>query len=161
MTTYNLDRDNTYLESRLEHIWANHFPDVKRINRVQIKFGRRCFKRLGTIRRANVTAKGFDTLILLNGHFRSSLIPSYIIDATIAHELAHYAHGIASPLPRLHKYPHRGGIIDQELTMRGIQPIVETEAKWLTANWRALHGRSVRYQNAAEQLAYPAAILAR
>ena len=130
-------RSNTLLLERLSLIWKKYFPDVPVENQVMIGFGRKAEKRLGSIRRINISKnrKKFDTLILLNGHFKNPIIPNFVIDATIAHELAHYAQGFSSPLPRLSRFPHRGGSVDRELEKRGLGWLVEKELSWLNKNW--------------------------
>jgi predicted metal-dependent hydrolase len=72
---------------------------------------------------------------MMNGHFKDIRIPLYVIDATIAHELAHYAQGFSSPLPRLSRFPHRGGSVDNELDDRGLNWLVQKELNWLNKNW--------------------------
>jgi len=125
-------RDNFFLKQRLDHLWKEHFSDVPKSNRVDIRFGRCAEKRLGSIRqRIDHT----DTLIMLNGHFRDKKIPNYIIDATIVHELCHYAYGFSSPLPQLSKFPHRGGVVKKELLKRGLGELLEKETSWLNKNW--------------------------
>ena len=129
-------RDNKLLEGKLEQIWSEYFNDVPKSNRITIGFGRKAKKRLGSIReKKGESSKKFDTLILINSHFKNRKIPEYIIDATIAHELCHYAHGFASPLPQLSRYPHRGGAVDRELITRGLGHLVKKETDWLNANW--------------------------
>lgn len=130
-------RDNQFLEKKLETLWQRYFSDVKRKNQVKIKFGPRVSRRMGSIRKVHHAANSakFDTLILLNGHFRDPEIPEMLIDATICHELAHYAHGFSSPLPRLLRFPHRGGVVDREFKKRGLSRLINTEKRWLEANW--------------------------
>ena len=129
-------RDNAYLRRKLEQLWQAHFPDVQKTNTVEIEFGKKAVKRLGSIRRCHYPGQeGFDTLIYLNGHFRDEAIPEYVIDATICHELAHYAHGFSSPLPKLSRFPHRGGVVDRELETRGLGKLLRLETEWLKTNW--------------------------
>lgn len=129
-------RTNKALFERLTYIWGKYFPDVPKSNKVIIQFGRKAHKRLGSIRRINIEEnKCFDTQILINGYFRDKKVPQFVIDATIAHELAHYTHGFSSPLPRLSPYPHRGGMVDKELDKRGLSYLVEQEMNWLDENW--------------------------
>lgn len=130
-------RSDALLLQRLSLIWKKYFQDVPIENRVLIGFGRKAQRRLGSIRRINLNRKKdkFDTLILLNGYFKDKLIPQFVIDATIAHELAHYAQGFSSPLPRLSRFPHRGGSVDNELKNRGLQWLVDKELSWLNQNW--------------------------
>lgn len=125
-------RDNFFLKKRLDYLWNKYFKDVERSNRVNICFGRKAEKRMGSIRqRIDHT----DTLILLNGYFRDLKIPTFVIDATIVHELCHYAHGFSSPLPQLSKFPHRGGLVDKEIAARGLSRLVGRETRWLNKNW--------------------------
>ena len=129
-------RNNAYLRRKLDKLWQAHFPDVKKSNRVEIEFGRKAAKRLGSIRRCHYPGEeSFDTLIYINGHFKDQRIPEYVIDATICHELAHYAQGFSSPLPRLSRFPHRGGSVDKELEDRNLGWLVEKELDWLNKNW--------------------------
>lgn len=129
-------RNNAYLRKKLDNLWQAHFPDVKKSNRVEIEFGRKAAKRLGSIRRCHYPGeKSFDTLIYINGHFKDQQIPEYVIDATICHELAHYAHGFSSPLPKLSPFPHRGGVVDRELEKRGLGRLLRLETGWLQKNW--------------------------
>jgi len=128
-------RSNTLLLKRLSLIWKKYFSDVPIENRVLIGFGRHAEKRLGSIRKINMRGKKFDTLILLNGYFKDKKIPQYVLDATIAHELAHYAQGFSSPLPRLSRFPHRGGSVDKELEKRKLDWLVNKELDWLNNNW--------------------------
>lgn len=121
-------RDNQWLLFRLEEIWRNHFAEVKQINPVTITFGRSASYRFGSIRLNLALGK---SQILINGRFRDPKYPQEVIDHTIAHELVHYAQGFSSPNPRLHKYPHRGGVIDKELQERGLNHLVVFYKKWV------------------------------
>jgi hypothetical protein len=69
--------------------------------------------------------------ITINGRFRDEKYPTEMIDHTIAHELVHYAHGFPSPGPRLHRYPHRGGVIDKELEDRNLHHLVMFYNMWV------------------------------
>jgi len=120
-------RDDTWLLSRLDHIWSNYFPDIKQINRVFIKFGRYSKLRLGSIRMERATKNSYITITSM---FKDEKIPIGVIDHTIAHELCHYTHGFSSPNPRLHKYPHHGGVIQKELENRGLYDLVKAYAVW-------------------------------
>lgn len=132
-------RDNNYLKNKLNSIWETFFADVPRSNKVLIQFGRCAEKRLGSIRKVinGPNRKRFDTLIYINGHFKDGFIPEFVIDATIAHELCHYAHGFSSPLPQLSKFPHRGDVVDRELNDRGLKTLERSEQDWLNKNWTA------------------------
>jgi len=132
-------RDNYYLRQRLEAIWSQHFTDVPRPNKVHIRFGRKARRRMGSITSSkdNNFQKNHDTHIAINGHFRNEEVPEYVIDATIIHELCHYAHGFSSPLPRVCPHPHKGGVVETEMDKRGIAHFAEREVGWLRRNWHA------------------------
>lgn len=126
-------RNNDYLKQKLAMIWQEYFSDIEKKNEVNISYGRKAKKRLGSIRATK--SLPIKTKILINGHFKKKSIPDCVIEATIAHELCHYAHGFASPLPKMFKYPHRGGSIEREMKRRGMDELVSREEEWLTNNW--------------------------
>lgn len=121
-------RDNKWLLSRLDHIWSNYFPVIKQTNRVFIRFGRNSRFRLGSIR---LDKRSGNSIITLTGLFKKIDVPIEVIDHTIAHELCHYTHGFSSPRPRLHKYPHHGGVIERELKARGLGYLVKAHKDWI------------------------------
>ncbi|MCL5411036.1 MAG: hypothetical protein M1324_04305 [Patescibacteria group bacterium] len=125
-------RDDTFLSDRLELLWKKYFADVSKSNKVHIKFGRKAVKRLGSIRQK---VDGTDTIIILNGYFKDKTVPDYVVDATIIHELCHYAHGFSSPLPQLSRFPHKGGLVDKEFYRRGLNDLLKMETEWLNKNW--------------------------
>ncbi len=122
------DRDDAWLLSRLNHLWDNYFDDVKQINPVFIQFGRYSKFRLGSIRLDYISKKSYVTI---TGMFKDPSVPVEVVDHTIAHELCHYTHGFSSPKPRLHKYPHHGGVIKKELEGRKLHHLVKAYAQWL------------------------------
>jgi hypothetical protein len=121
-------RDDAWLISRLDYLWINYFSDVKRLNPVFIRFGRYSKFRLGSIRLERVSKK---TFITITGMFKDERIPVEVVDHTIAHEMCHYTHGFSSPKPRLHKYPHHGGVIKKELETRNLHNLVKSYDVWL------------------------------
>ena len=125
-------RNNNWLEERLAYIWRQYFTDVKVANRVSIRFSRPSKFRFGSITlvKQNFWGRG-ESKILINGNFARRSVPAGVVDYTIAHELVHYAHGFSSNLPRLHRYPHQGGIIDRELKERGMAKTILIYKKWL------------------------------
>ena len=124
-------RDNFWLDSRLNAIWMMLFDDTPRPNRVLVRFKGRWKNKFGHIR----MLKDKSTEIAINGLFRSSLVPEYIVDLTVAHELVHYIHGFHSPLPRLFTHPHKGGIVNKELKKRGFSEMIKLERKWVKEQW--------------------------
>ncbi len=121
-------RNDVWLLARLNELWSNYFFDVKQTNPVFIKFGRYSKFRLGSIRFDHTTKHSYITITSM---FKDENIPQEIIDHTIAHELCHYTHGFSSPNPKLHRYPHYGGVIKKELEDRSLHHLVKVYAIWL------------------------------
>lgn len=133
-------RDNNWLLSRLDYIWTKFFPDIEQTNKVFIKFGRFAKLRLGSIR---FDKKSLNTYITITAMFNNPQIPQAVIDHTIAHELIHYTHGFSSPHPKLHKYPHAGGLIRQEMEERGMGHLWISYKDWIKG-YRLLLRRNYR-----------------
>lgn len=135
-------RDNIWLEEKLEYIWKNYFNSVEKINPVIIRFGRKARRRFGSIKLENprrlfykkITAKD-KSIITINGYFKNNIIPDYVIDLTIAHELVHYAHGFNSAHTRNFKYPHQGKIVERELIDRELGSMLKLQENWVKRNW--------------------------
>lgn len=121
-------RDNSWLLSRLDHIWTKYFSDVPQTNKVFIKFGRFAKYRLGSIRLNKKTKASY---IIITAMFKNPKIPAEVIDHTIGHELVHYAHGFSSTHPRLHKYPHAGGVVKKEMELRGMGYLHKAYKEWI------------------------------
>ncbi len=121
-------RDNAWLLSRLDFLWSNYFSDISQVNRVFITFGRHAKLRLGSIRLDPGTG---NTYIIITSMFKDLAIPEAVVDHTIAHELTHYAHGFSSPLKRVHRHPHRGGVIQKEMEERELGHLYQAYKNWL------------------------------
>jgi hypothetical protein len=121
-------RDDKWLLARLDYLWNTYFSDVQQINPVFIRFGRYSKYRLGSIRLDRYTKQSY---ITITGMFKDPAIPVEVVDHTIGHEMCHYTHGFSSPKPRLHKYPHSGGIIKKEMEARNMHKLVKAYAVWL------------------------------
>src|SRR6185312_7833516 len=106
---------------------------VPQANIVRIVFGRRAKRQLGSIRRDR--SEPDVTIITMNGLFRQLEIPEFIAEATLVHELIHYAHGFNSPLEQKHVHPHAGGIIRAEYAERGLETLYLRQKHWLKAHW--------------------------
>ena len=145
-------RDNKYLENLLYDLWENNFCDVPRLNVVAIKYGKSSKRQLGSIKmvkdtetfhryikRLKLEDSVFEepsvSLITITKYFSVSDIPEYVIKSTIAHELCHYTHGFNSPLKRIYKHPHRGGVIKKEFQKRDLLDIYTKSKRWLRENW--------------------------
>lgn len=128
-------RNNKWLAKRLFLIWQKYFSDVEIKNNIFVRFGRPAKCQLGRIKfgRGKINP---NTYIVVNGFFQDPRIPEFIVDATLAHELCHYAHGFYSPHPKQHKYPHKGGVIKKEMQKRGLIDLFNLEKYWLKLNWR-------------------------
>lgn len=128
------ERDHKWLKSRLENIWQRYFPDVGIANNVFVKFGRSSMTRLGSIKFGRKTENP-NTIITINGHFIDPEIPEFVVDAVLAHELTHYAHGFCSPHNQAYKHPHRGNVVKNELNDRGLNDLLKLEKAWIKKNW--------------------------
>lgn len=145
-------RNEEFLENLLYELWENHFNDVPRRNLVLIKYGRYSKRQLGSIKLATegtrirgllkkrkeeyeVQDDKSVTVITTTRYFQDENIPEFVVKATIAHELCHYAHGFSSPLQKRFKNPHQGNIIDKELANRGLLEEQKRADAWLKDNW--------------------------
>lgn len=121
-------RDDVWLLSRLNYLWETFFSDVAQVNPVFIRFGRYSKLRLGSIRMDRWSKNSY---ITITGMFKDPNIPMAVVDHTIGHELCHYTHGFSSPKPRLHKYPHSGGVIKKEMAQRKMKHLSDAYDQWL------------------------------
>jgi len=129
-----MERDNKWLRDRLKYLWQRYFSDVPIVNKITIKFGRPTRTRLGSIKPGRKLGNEH-SIITINGHFTNLEIPEFVVDAVIAHEFMHYAHGFASPHEKAFSHPHKGGVVDWDLKERGLDDILKLEKKWLKLNW--------------------------
>lgn len=135
-----LARDDKWLLSRLDYIWEKYFPDISQTNKVFISFGRFAKYRLGSIRLEKKTKA---SIIVITSMFRELSIPQAVVDHTIGHELVHYAHGFSSTNPRLHRYPHAGGVVKKEMGERGMGHLYDAYKGWIKIyrqTLRRMHG---------------------
>lgn len=123
-----LPRDNNWLLSRLDDLWTKYFTDVSQENPVFIKFGRYSKYRLGSIK---LNKKTGSSLITLTRMFKDPKVPVEVVDHTITHEMVHYTHGFSSNKGRMHRYPHEGGIVHQEMEKRGLGYLVKAYKEWV------------------------------
>jgi len=128
-------REDSYLFKRLNFLWQKYFSDVPLKQRIKIRWGRNALYRFGSIR---YSFRDSSVHITVNGRFRDKKYPKQIIDHTIAHELVHYAQGFPLPGPALHRYPHRGGVIDKELRKRKLDHLVDFYKKWVPSYLKRL-----------------------
>jgi hypothetical protein len=128
-------RDNRWLRDRLTSLKDRYFPDLRIHNNLIIKFGRPTKTRLGSIKHGR-RKENPNTIITINGHFQDRQVPDFVLDATILHELAHYAQGWFSPHPQRYRHPHKHGVLRNELTNRGLSDILILSRKWLKNNWK-------------------------
>ena len=136
-----MKRDEAWLQQTLDKIWDNYFADVPQENDVRILFGRRARRRLGSISLDPSDRK--TSLITMNVLFRSESIPEFVIEATIVHELTHYAHGFNSPLDQAQAHPHAGGVMRREFAERGLLDLYTVQKRWLKDNWQAVLQREL------------------
>ncbi|MDD5178401.1 MAG: hypothetical protein PHT54_03945 [Candidatus Nanoarchaeia archaeon] len=124
-------RDNSFLAERLDQIWKLLFPELERKNNVLIRFKGNWRNKFGHIK----LLKSKDTEIAINGFFKNEVIPEYIIDLTIAHELIHYMHGFNSPHEKKYRHPHQGNIVNKELVKRGFGEMLRKEKEFIKNDW--------------------------
>ena len=131
-------RDNIWLLSRLDYIWSSHFPDLNQTNKVFIKFGRYSKLRLGSIKMERLRGH---TVITITKMFQDSKISVDVVDQTIGHELVHYAHGFSSPHPKMHRYPHEGGVVKKDMIERGMGKQVKAYQEWVKVYRKELYDK--------------------
>lgn len=127
-------RDDAWLARRVEILWEAHFHDVPIRYPIVTRFGMRARRRYGSI-----MARDGQALITINRLFADPSVPEYVVDATLGHELAHYAHGFGSGLPLLHAHAHRGGVVDKELEARGLGEVSRRAEEWRRIYWEAFY----------------------
>ncbi len=126
-------RDEAWLQGILDMIWDNYFPEVPQVNDVRIVYGRRAKRRLGSISLDPADRK--TSIIMMNGIFRREDVPEFVVEATIFHELTHYAHGFNSPLEQAQAHPHAGGVMRREFAERGLLELYLQQKHWLKEHW--------------------------
>ena len=135
-------RDNDFLLKRLEQIWFLLFNEIPKLNNVVINFKGKSKNKFG-----HISKRGKDTEIIINSLFKFEIVPEYIIDLTIAHELSHYAHGFNSPLEKKYKHPHKGGIVTKELNKRGFDKMIKKEKMWFKHEWPKVYEQIANFKN--------------
>jgi len=125
-------RDGAWLRDELSYLWRQHFGDVPQVNRVDVRFGASWKSRLGVIR---LSADERTSNIGVNALLSQPEAPYFIARITIAHEMVHYAHGFGSPLPRKHRHPHRGRVVEKELRARGLSAEFDVYQSWIHEHW--------------------------
>ncbi len=126
-------RDEGWLQSILDKIWDNYFLDVPQVNDVRMVFGRRAKRRLGSI--SLDPQDRHTSIVTMNGIFKREDIPEFVVEATIFHELTHYAHGFNSPLDQAQAHPHAGGVMRREFAERGLLELYLQQKRWLKEHW--------------------------
>ena len=128
-----MKRDDAWLQGMLDKIWDNYFADVPQVNDVRILFGRRSKRRLGSI--SLDPNDRTISLITMTGVFKREDVPEYVVEATVFHELTHYAHGFNSPLAQAQAHPHAGGVMRREFAERGMLDLYLQQKRWLKEHW--------------------------
>lgn len=131
-------RTDKTLADMLSEIWRRYFVDIRQVNPVTVKFGRKAKNSLGSIR---MNKKTRSSIININGLLALPEVPDYVVTAVLAHELVHYAHGFNSEHEKQQRYPHLGGVITKELGWRGLGETTQLQKKWIKANWREFVAR--------------------
>jgi len=126
------ERDNSWLGQQLYYIWGQWFADVALVTPVAIKFVRPWKRRLAVI---YLTEDERQSFIGVNRYLRDPRVPYTVCLVTIAHELVHYAHGFGSHHPRQYLHPHRGNVVQRELTKRGLGDELGFYTDWTNERW--------------------------
>lgn len=126
-------RNDYFLMIRLRTLWQEYFPDLAYKNSLTIGFGRASKTRLGSL---VYSRERNHSNMTITRYFMLDIVPEYVIDATILHELTHYAHGFSSSHERRFRHPHKGGVIRKELSKRGAYEVYKMSRKWLRLHWR-------------------------
>lgn len=144
-------RDDDWLKNKLLQLHQNHFPDIIEGNEIEVRFGRACKTRLGSIairEKANrsrrlvkgkleyLAAEEVVSIITINGHFTNEGVPEEVVDGVLAHEFSHFVHGFNSIRAKKYRLPHAGGIIANEMKSRGLDEILKTQKRWIKKNWK-------------------------
>jgi len=138
-------RDEAWLQQVLDKIWDNYFADVPQENDVRVVFGRRAKRRLGSI---GLDASDRRTsVITINSIFKDPSIPEFVVEATLVHELTHYAHGFNSPLDQAQTHPHAGGVMRREFAERGLLELYQSQRRWLKEHWAEVVAREFPSQS--------------
>ncbi len=131
-------RDRNQLHLYLHWIWRIYFPDTPCVNEVRIDYYYPWKSRLGLIR---LSLDHKQTFIGINSLLQLAQVPESVLIVTIAHELAHYAHGFGSPLPRHCEHPHANRIVDRELERRQLGEHLQQCNEWIDKQWYAFYDR--------------------
>lgn len=146
-------RDNAWLSDQLDHVWRTWFADVERVTPVSIQFVRPWKSRLAVIYLTDHDR----TFIGVNRYLRDHRVPYQVCLVTIAHELAHYTHGFGSHHPRRYRHPHRGNVVQRELTRRGLGAELRFYTEWTNDIWFELLPDLSAVRRPAQIAALPAA----
>jgi hypothetical protein len=130
------ERDLRWLQTRLDQLLSVYFTDLPRGFPIDLRFGSRSQRRWGSI-----VARQGRCIITMNRLFAHPDVPDYVVDATLAHELAHYVHGYGSGLPKKYAHPHRGGVVNKELASRGLADVETRACAWRDACWMPFYER--------------------
>ncbi len=133
-----LMRTNSWLAERLNLLHHQYFPDVAVKNLILVRFGRVSRNRFGSIiAKPRVGYSQPVTYININSLFKDEEVPEFVIDATLAHEFTHYAHGFHSPLERKYRYPHKGDVVNREIRSRGAGHLLTEQDAWVKKEYTA------------------------
>ena len=123
-----------FLAAKTASLIRENFSEKGVTNLLVVKWGPKWKNTLGRIKPLKDTEYG--SIIEINSYLKSLQVPTYVLDYVIMHELAHYFQGFGSNHKRKHKHPHRGGIVEKELSRRGWEEIINKSEKWIKENWK-------------------------
>jgi len=125
---------DTHLARKTAQICREYFKEKEITNLLIVKWGKPWKGKLGHIKALRGNPH-FGSVIEINTVFKDPRVPGYVIDTTILHELIHYFSGFGSNHPRKHRYPHRGGSVNNEFAEFGWSELLQKQDAWVKENW--------------------------
>ena len=129
--------DDSILTRRTAQLIRENFSHETVSNLLVVRFGKKWRTKLGHIKPMRKDAE-FGSLIEINPLLVRPGVPEFVLDATLLHELIHYFDGFGSNKQRKYRHPHKGGVVDREMALRGFGEILKKQKKWLDENWQSL-----------------------
>lgn len=125
---------DSFLVQRTGRICREQFKGREITNLLVVRWGKPWKSKLGHIKPLKRNPE-YGSLIEINPVLLSPVVPGFVLDATILHELIHYFQGFGSNHPRQQRHPHRGGAITREFAKFGWGELHEKQEKWIRENW--------------------------
>lgn len=129
-------RNNKWLQKVASGLWQKYFSDIPPANDLRVKFGRKAKWQLGSIKQKRGLLR--PSIIVINGHFKNSHVPKYVVEAILVHEFIHYITGFSSSKRQSSRFPHKGGIIKMEMKKRELEWLEKRQKEWVDKYWQKI-----------------------